>query len=149
MTARNAPTIADSNVRHCPICGSAVLLAHKKIGFVTSDVLMPVDTEVSGVQWAEMDPEEAERLREARKGKKTAALVGMAISSAPQAPWNEEGVEIWTLNEMHAFSWFKGTKRHFQMHKPMSYKRDVAKRNVYGHYQWLQKEHPFNIDQIH
>jgi hypothetical protein len=46
---------------------------------------------------------------------------------------------------MHAFAWFKRASAYFQLHGKDSFKRDVAKRNVYGHYEWLKKKHGFPI----
>jgi hypothetical protein len=92
----------------------------------------------------EQDEATAAELREDRKGKKTVAIVGMAPSSCSLAPWNDLDVEIWGLNEMHAFKWVKRATRWFQIHNSSSWKRHIAKRRVQGHYRWL-KENPWKI----
>jgi hypothetical protein len=86
----------------------------------------------------------ANKLRKLRKGKKTVAMVGMAPTSCSLAPYQEKDVEIWALNEMHAFPWMKRATRWFQIHQSKSWKRVTAKRGVRGHYDWL-KENPFDI----
>jgi hypothetical protein len=93
---------------------------------------------------APVDPETAAKLKEKRKGKKTVALVGMAVTTCALAPFEDEDVEIWALNEMHAWSWLKRADRWFQIHATDSWKRDLAKRNVHGHREWLM-ENPLDI----
>jgi hypothetical protein len=90
------------------------------------------------------DPETAKKLKELRKGKKTVALVGLAPTSCSLAPFDDEEVEIWGLNEAHAFSWFTRATRWFQIHNSESWKRYIAKRDVRGHFQWLKKN-PWDI----
>ena len=90
------------------------------------------------------DPVTAERLRQLRAGKKTVAFVGMAATSCSLAPYDDEDVEIWGLNEAHAFSWMKRATRWFQIHNSKSWKRYIAKREVRGHFNWLKKN-PWDI----
>jgi len=90
------------------------------------------------------DPVTAERLRQLRKGKKTVAIVGMAATSCSLAPFDDEDVEIWGLNEAHAFKWMKRATRWFQIHNSDSWKRYIAKREVRGHFNWLKKN-PWDI----
>ena len=91
-----------------------------------------------------VDEETAAKLKKLRKGKKTVAFVGMAVSSCALAPFEDPDVEIWALNEMHAWSWLKRADRWFQIHATKLWKRDLAKRNVHGHREWLQ-ENPLDI----
>jgi len=93
---------------------------------------------------ATVDAKTAAKLREQRAGKKTVAMVGMASTSCNLAPWDEKDVEIWACNEMHYFGWVKRATRWFQIHSSFSYKREIAKRGVRGHYQWLMKN-PWDI----
>lgn len=99
--------------------------------FVPEEVYLP-----------ELDAQTATRLRQERKGKKTVAIVGFANESVTLAPYGEPGVEIWGLNEAHAFSWMKRAHRWFQLHD--SYKSAIAKRGISGHHEWL-KENKWNI----
>ena len=86
----------------------------------------------------------AQKLKKLRKGKKTVAMVGMAVTTCALAPFEDPDVEIWALNEMHAWPWLKRADRWFQIHHSDSWKRDIAKRNVHGHLEWL-KENPLDI----
>jgi hypothetical protein len=86
----------------------------------------------------------AKKLKRLRKGKKTVAMVGMAPTSCSLAPFEDKDVEIWALNEMHNWSWLKRADRWFQIHHSDSWKRDMAKRKVTGHYDWL-RENPWDI----
>lgn len=85
----------------------------------------------------------ADYLRTKRQGKKTVALVGAALNTGPWYPSKEEGLEVWTCNEMHAIPWID--EEHFtawfQLHPKWSFTRD----SDYKHWEWLQKEHPFPI----
>lgn len=83
----------------------------------------------------ELDDATAKKLRELRKGKKTVAIVGFANESVSLAPYSED-VEIWGLNEAHAFQWMKRATRWFQMHD--TYRRALAKRGITTHYEWLK-----------
>ena len=85
------------------------------------------------------DPETAAKLKELRKGKKTVAFVGLAPTSCTLAPFDDEDVEIWCLNEAHAFKWVTRANRWFQIHATESWKRYIAKRDVRGHADWLKK----------
>jgi hypothetical protein len=111
---------------------------------IHADHYEPIKGLVEGENYKlpEQDAVTAELLRRLRTGKKTVALVGMAETSCSLAPFREKGVEIWGLNEMHAFPWMARADRWFQIHK--TYKREVAKRGVRGHYEWL-KENKWNI----
>ncbi|RLC81731.1 MAG: hypothetical protein DRJ03_19875 [Chloroflexi bacterium] len=58
-----------------------------------------------------------------RKGKKTVAIVGMAKSTRHLAPWNDNDVEIWVLNESHAHNYTKRITRIAQLHPSWDYMR--------------------------
>ncbi len=131
------------DVANCPTCGMSVRIFRRDNGeadhyeyTMKGDLISPL--------LLEQDEHTAAELRELRRGKKTVALVGMAPSSCNLAPWHDEDVEIWCLNEMHAFLWVKRATRWFQIHHSTSWKRTVAKRRVRGHYKWLKKN-PLNI----
>jgi len=86
------------------------------------------------------DPLVAEQQRQERAGKRTVALVGMSPASCALAPYDDPAVEIWSLNETHAFPWMTRCDRWFQLHPRESFTREVAVRNVHGHYDWLKRE---------
>jgi hypothetical protein len=119
----------------------AIRLEYDTIGRAVAYVPRLAGEDVAQVL-APQDPETAEKLREQRKGKKTVAFVGLAPTSCSLAPFDDPDVEIWALNETHAFpQWFKRWDRWFQIHESKSWKRYIAKRDVRGHYKWLQRYH--------
>ncbi len=129
---------------HCPTCGMAVRVIrrayddeadHYEALIIGEDIAKVLPTQ---------DPETAAKLRKFREGKKTVALVGMAATSCSLAPWDDIDVEIWCLNEAHAFPWMKRATRWFQIHATESWKRYIAKRDVRGHFDWLKKN-PLDI----
>ena len=129
---------------NCPTCGMAVRVVRRVTGEADHYEALVVGEDQAQVL-APQDPFVAEELRRARKGKKTVAIVGMAATSCSLAPFNEEGVEIWGLNEAHAFhQWFKRADRWFQIHESESWHRYIAKRDVRGHADWL-KANPWDI----
>lgn len=127
----------------CPVCGMAVRIARRNNGEADHYEAM-IGGEMIDKSLPPQDPEIAAKLREDRKGKKTVALVGLAYSSCSRAPFDDPDVEIWGLNEAHAFSWMKRATRWFQIHCTKSWKRPIAKRDVRGHYDWLRKN-PWDI----
>lgn len=90
----------------------------------------------------ELDDATDKKLRSFRKGKKTVAIVGFANDSVSLAPYNDDSVEVWGLNEAHAFQWMKRATRWFQLHD--TYKQKLAKRGITTHHEWL-KENKWNI----
>jgi len=88
-----------------------------------------------------MDAKTARQLARYREGKKTVALVGLAPSSCSKAPFEDERVEIWSVNEGHTLQWMRRWDRWFQMHKPVYYQREKDLGGFTGHYEWLQQEH--------
>lgn len=127
----------------CPTCGMAVRIARRHTGEADHYEAMIVGEEIAG-HLREQDPVTAARLKQLRQGKKTVAIVGMAPSSCSLAPFDDPDVEIWGLNEAHAFSWMKRATRWFQIHNSASWKRYIAKRDVRGHFDWLKKN-PWDI----
>lgn len=126
----------------CPTCGMSVRIVRRNDGY--ADHYEHTNAQDIDLILAPQNEETAAKLRVLRKGKKTAALVGMAATSCSLTPFNEEGVEIWGLNEMHAFPWMKRADRWFQIHTSESWQRETAKRGIKGHYEWL-KTNPWNI----
>jgi hypothetical protein len=74
-----------------------------------------------------------------RHGKKSVALVGMASTSCELAPFDDPNIEIWGCNEMYVFPWMKRADRWFQIHTKDSWSREVAKRGIRGHKEWLMR----------
>jgi len=127
----------------CPTCGMAVRIVRRVDGYADHYEASITGEELSDILEPQ-DPVTAERLRQLRAGKKTVAIVGMAATSCSLAPYDDEDVEIWGLNEAHAFSWMKRATRWFQIHSSKSWKRYIAKREVRGHFNWLKKN-PWDI----
>lgn len=147
MTARvdprNIPILAplgNTDATTCPTCGMAVRVVRRVYNNEADHYeAMIVGEDVAKVL-PPQDPETSARLKELRQGKKTVALVGLSPSSCSLAPFDDPEVEIWGLNEAHAFpQWFKRASRWFQIHNTESWKRYIAKRDVRGHADWLKK----------
>ena len=139
MELRKVPLFTYRNdVTNCPTCGMAVRIMRRSDGYADHYEHIETGEEISQVL-PEQDQKTAKELKKLRKGKKTVAIVGMAPTSCSLAPWDDLDVEIWCLNEMHAFPWVKRATRWFQIHHSTSWKRGVAKRDVRGHYDWLRK----------
>ena len=77
---------------------------------------------------------------------KTVAMVGMAHTTRGFAPWDDESVEIWTLNESPSkrFGYVKRVTRHFQLHAKWNYDRDTNQ-NDPEHRDWLRAQTDFPI----
>jgi len=130
-----------SDRTHCPICGMAIRL-ERQTYYNTEHYVARMDSTDMASVLVHQDEKTAKKLKKERKGKKTVAFVGLAPTSCSLAPFDDPDVEIWCLNEAHAFpSWLTRWDRWFQIHAPKSWKRDIAKRNVRGHYNWLKQEH--------
>lgn len=137
------PIIAGDNEDRgkCPVCGMAVRMERNSIGRALQYTPRLAGEDVAQVL-PPQDKETAEKLKKLRAGKKTVALVGLAPTSCSLAPFEDKDVEIWALNETHAFpQWFKRWNRWFQIHESKAWRRYVAKRDVRGHYKWLQQYH--------
>ena len=128
---------------NCPTCGMAVRIVRRTNGYADHYEAMHSVEEFSDTLQRQ-DPVTAQRLRDLREGKKTVAIVGMAATSCSLAPYDDEAVEIWCLNESHAFSWMKRATRWFQIHNSESWKQYIAKREVRGHFNWMKKN-PLDI----
>lgn len=133
----------ESDVTTCPTCGFPVRIVRRGDGY--ADHYQPIVDEKIDTTLAPQDRKTAKKLRALRKGKRTVALVGMAPSSCALAPFDDLDVEIWCLNEMHAFPWCKRATGWFQIHPRSSFERKLAVRGVEGHFDWLQEKHGFPI----
>lgn len=140
---RDVPLRGDKNICPCPTCGYPVRIVRRDGGY--ADHYEHVHDEDLERQLPPQDAETATKLHNLRKGKKTVALVGMSPSSCSLAPFEDEDVEIWGLNEMHDWPWMLRATRWFQIHPRKSFMRELAVRNVRGHFEWLQKDHGIPI----
>jgi len=73
------------------------------------------------------------------------AVVGMAQSTRHKAPWDDDEIEIWILNEMgdiaHPhYSWIKRYDRVFQMHQRWDFMRIGTNFNHWNHPHWLRNQ---------
>jgi hypothetical protein len=125
-------------ITRCPVCGHPVRRIRRDGKFLDHYKPAVLQEGWQGEELAPVDKETASKLKKLRKGKKTVAFVGMAVSSCALAPFEDKDVEIWALNEMHNWKWLKRADRWFQIHDTTLWHRDLAKRNVYGHREWLQ-----------
>jgi len=139
-------TVDDRDRANCPTCGMSIRVERR-----TDKKAFQYVPRIAGEDVAQVlqpqDEETSKKLRKLRKGKKTVAMVGLAPTSCSLAPFEDKDVEIWALNETHAFQqWFKRWDRWFQIHDTQSWKRYIAKRDVRGHFDWLKTEHYANED---
>lgn len=142
MTVRNnVPFAKDDVTDKCPVCGHPVRIVF--LDHMHADHYEPLRARFGwrGEQLQPVDKKTDKKLRKARKGKRTVAIVGMSPTSCSLAPYNDKSVEIWGINEMHIFPWLTRWDRWFQIHDSKSWKRPLAKREIAGHYEWLQQEH--------
>lgn len=124
----------------CPTCKMPVRIVRRRTG--EADHYEPLDTLTIDSVDKELAPISAEldaELQEKRKGKRTVALVGLAATSCSLAPYHHPEIELWSMNEAHAFTWMTRATRWFQVHHTKYYTRDIAKRGVRGHYDWLRR----------
>lgn len=134
----------EKDIAHCPTCGMVVRVVRRINGYADHYEALLIGEDVAKTLRPQ-DPETAAKLKKLRAGKKTVALVGLAPTSCSLAPFDDFDVEIWGLNESHAFTqWFKRADRWFQIHDNEKWHRLIAKRNVRGHMDWL-KTNPMNI----
>jgi hypothetical protein len=125
----------------CPTCGMAVRVVRRITGEADHYEAMLIGEDLAQVL-PPQDPKVAAKLKKARRGKKTVAIVGLAPTSCSLAPFDDPDVEIWCLNEAHAFpKWLTRWDRWFQIHDTVSWHRFVAKRDVRGHANWLKEKH--------
>lgn len=139
MPKQNVPISKSDEFTRCPLCGMAVRISRDPQGNATHyDRLIDLDY---SDKLEPVDPETSAKLKKKRAGKKTVALVGMSLTSSSLAPFDDKSVEIWGLNECHAFKWMKRWDRWFQMHQSKSVRKPMSKRKVYGHFDWLKDYH--------
>lgn len=140
--------VGDDNDRtNCPVCGMSIRM-ERQTYYKTERYVPNIYGEDVAQVLKHQDPETSAKLKELRKGKKTVAMVGLAPTSCSLAPFDDPDVEIWALNESHAFrQWFVRWDRWFQIHDSKSWKRYIAKRDVRGHYDWLKKYHYGEFDE--
>ena len=95
MSSNQIPLIQaktrDDNT-HCPVCGMAVRVIRRVTGEADHYEALRIGEDVAKVL-PPQDPKVAKKLRRARKGKKTVALVGLSPSSCSLAPFDDEDVE--------------------------------------------------------
>ena len=93
----------------------------------------------------EISKELAKKLQKDRQDKNTVAIVGFAPTTRLIAPYDDQNVEIWGLNEAYAHDFMKDSEgnfratRWFQIHFDWSYKRK-NNRNDPNHWLWLQNK---------
>lgn len=125
-------------ITKCPVCGHPVRMRFRDGRHLDSYIPAVMQDGWQAEELLPVDRTTAKKLKKQRKGKKTVAFVGMAVSTCALAPFEDKDVEIWALNEMHNWKWLKRATRWFQIHDTESWHRDLAKRNVYGHREWLE-----------
>ena len=144
MTFNRIPVIralTDDDNTNCPTCGMAVRVVRRVTGDADHYEAI-LDGEGLARVLPHQDAKTAAKLKRARKGKKTVAIVGLAPTSCSLAPFDDPDVEIWCLNEAHAFpEWLTRWDRWFQIHDTVSWHRFIAKRDVRGHADWLKEKH--------
>lgn len=126
------------DIRRCPTCGFPVRIVRRDTGGVERYEFLVEEALEQALD--HQDPTVAALLKRERQGKRTIAMVGMSSASCALAPFDDPDVEIWSLNETHAFPWMLRADRWFQMHPRESFTREVAVRSVHGHYDWLQEK---------
>ena len=90
-----------------------------------------------------LDPEERQRLVEARKGKKTVIIMGWAEKTRHLVPWDDltPDVEVWSLNETYhdpsRFLRMDKITRWFQIHQEWDFNRP-NNHNDPNHAEWLK-----------
>ena len=127
----------------CPTCRALTRIVRRTDG--QADHIECVDAHEVNKYLPDIDPDTDAFLRVCRNNKKTVAIVGYSITSCSLAPYDDERVEIWTLNEAHEMPWMKRFDRCFQMHKREYFEREENKLGKTEHLAWLKEEHDFPI----
>jgi hypothetical protein len=129
------------DIVECPLCGMKARVVRRADG--AADHYECLTEEEARELPNPCPPALSDYLRAKRKGKKTVALIGAAFTTASWAPFDDEDVEIWTCNELHALSYIKEERinKWFQLH----HKSDFIKKDKFNHWEWLQKDHRFPI----
>jgi len=124
-----------TDLKKCPICGCPVRMVRRADGGADhyeaiafddlQDMANPLPLPI------------LDYLRASRRGRSTVAIVGSAWTSRAWAPYSQEGVEVWCMNEMHGLSGVGAATGWFQLHP----RWDFTKQHRFGHWAWLQREH--------
>lgn len=85
-------------------------------------------------------PPDSNILRERRKGKKTVCILGYAESTRHFAPFDDESVEIWVINEFRRFDFITRWDRSWQIHSRTNFSR-INNHNDPLHFEWLKENH--------
>jgi hypothetical protein len=125
-------------IRNCPVCNAPVEILRRADG--SADRYEPILIESDDIL-ATQDEKTAYWLRQHRKGKKSVAIVGMSPASAGLAPYKEQGIEIWGLNEAHLYNFMPRWDRWFQMHKTDYLLKNESLKGREGHLPWLKEKH--------
>lgn len=75
---------------------------------------------------------------------KTVAIVGSARTTRELAPFEDESITIFGVNESLMFNWMKRADVMFQMHQRWSFSRP-DNRSHKGYWNWLREPHEFPI----
>jgi len=94
----------------------------------------------------EWTPEADAILRSHRDGKKTIAIVGFSPTSRHLAPFDDDRVEIWSVNEAHRHhtNYLKRFDRWIQIHRRWDFTKNTSLATK-EHWEWLQQPHDFPI----
>ena len=137
---RSRLSLMDATTK-CPVCGMAVRIVNREDG--SADHYEPISLWEAASLHNPCPPALADYLQVKREGKKTVAIIGAVFSTASWAPFGEEGVEVWSCNELHNQPYIDmdGITGWFQLHPKWSF----TKEHDANHWEWLQEEHPFPI----
>ena len=82
----------------------------------------------------------SDEIKEARKGRKTVAMVGMASTTRHLAPYDDETIPIWALNESATprFDFLKRCDRIYQLHPEWDWSR-FGNHNYDKYAEWLKE----------
>ena len=80
--------------------------------------------------------------------KKTVCILGSNPHSRDDAPWDDESLDIWALNEAVSKGWVQRANAVFQLHVEEIYSNPTNVSDE-GHWEWLQEPHDFPIYMQH
>jgi len=129
-----------TEIQRCKLCGCPVRIARRADGAADRWEAIPKEI-FADLDVPPIPAHLAEFLRASRRNKKTVALVGSAWSTRGWAPYGEEGVDVWCINEMHGQTGLGKATRWFQLH-PRS---EFTKEHRFHHREWLESQHDFPI----
>lgn len=97
-------------------------------------------------EWRKTELPNSDEVKRARAGKKTVAMVGMATTSRHLAPYDDETIPIWALNESATprFDYLKRVNRIYQLHPEWDFTRP-GNHNYEDYPKWIREKHPFEI----